>query len=229
MLTLCCSFLLAYTVKISANSISYYDSVSDGETDQDGYYIIKADTVNEILSALNEAQNNATGTKPYKIVVKPSDSTYIVERPFVLYGNTYLYAQGATFKQKKDAGHNMIHLGDSDNVIGYYYKNIVIDGGIWNENNNQNTLAKFAQAKSITIKNATFKNVKQGHLMEVAGVKDLTISKCTFQNQVLISTTVKQYEAIQVDILVKGHMSGYRYQDLANENMEAVDRSWIYK
>lgn len=223
MLILCCSFLFACTVKINASDVSYYDSLSDGETDQDGYYIIKADTVNQLKVALEEAHNNATDAKPYKIVVKPSDSTYELDYSLILYSNTYLYAQGATFKQKAKIENNMIRLGNSDDVIGYYYKNIVIDGGVWNENNNSNTLAKIAQAKNITVKNATFKNVKQGHLMEVAGVDGLTISNCTFQNQVITSTSFRPYEAIQVDILVKDHMKGYRYQDLANKNIKITN------
>lgn len=224
MLIFCSFFLFTCIPKVSAETVSYYDSVSDGETDQDGYYIVKASTVGELQTALAVANANATAEKPYKVVVKPSDSTYVIDTPIVLYGNTYLYARGATFKQRAGTENNMIRSGDSDNVIGYYYKNIVIDGGVWDENNNKNTLIKIAQAKTVTIKNATFKNVKQGHLMEVAGVNGLSISKCTFQNQVLsTNASVKPYEAIQVDILVNGHMRGYRYQDLANENITITD------
>lgn len=221
MFVLCCANILICDQSANAASTSYYDSVIDGQTDQDGYYIIKADTVSKITSALKEAHQSATEAKPYKIVIKPS--SYTIDTAFILYGNTYLYAQGATFKQKSGTQNNMIRVGNSDNVLGYYYKNIVVDGGEWNENNNSNTLAKIAQAQSVTVQNATFKNVKKGHLMEVAGVNDMTITNCQFLNQVIPSKGSKLYEAVQLDILVQKHMTGYRSQDLSTKNVTVTD------
>ena len=226
MLVFSCFLVFLPNQVVSAAEESYYDSVSNGETGSDGYYIVKADTVEKIEAALDEAHKYATVDKPYKIVVKPSDSAYMMDSAFVFYGNTYLYAQGATFKQISGTENNMIRVGDSDNVLGYYYKNLVIDGGVWDENNNSNTLAKIAQVQTITIKYATFKNTKKGHLMEVAGVNGLTIDNCVFQNQIIPAKGNKVYEAIQFDVLVNSHMKGYRYQDLATKNVTITNCSF---
>lgn len=222
-LVVCCACVLSCKQRLNAADLSYYNSVSTGKVDKDGYYVVKADSINGIEDALEEAHKNATQERPYKIIVKPSDSVYMMDSAFILYGNTYLYAQGASFKQVSGTVNNMIRIGNSDNVRGYYYKNIVIDGGTWDENNNSNTMVKIAQTKNMTVKNATFKNVKDGHIMEVAGVDGFTISKCNFMNQKIVKKNSKLYEAVQLDILVKKHFKGYRYQDLAIRNVSVSD------
>lgn len=210
----CFLIIFAFTTKSMAAQSSLYNEVADGTIDSEGYYIVKADTVGAIRDALEEAKRNATPDRPYKIVVKPSDTAYRLEGAFVLYNNVCLYARDAVFKQASKAENNMIRTGNSDNVSGYYYKNIVIDGGIWDENGNGNTLIKIAQAENITIRNATFQNTKKGHLMEVAGVKGFRVEQCKFLNQVIPAKGGKVYEAIQLDILVNKHFTGYRFQDL---------------
>lgn len=219
MMLLCGAGVLIGSQGADAADTAYYDSVSDGQTDQDGYYIVKADSVSKIQDALKDAKENATASKPYKVVVKPG--SYKISSAFSMYSNTYLYAQGAAFKQNA-SGQNMVRVGSAESVLGYYYENIVIDGGEWDESNNSSTLAKFAQTKTVTVQNATFKNVKLGHLMEVAGVNGMTITNCQFMNQT-IDKKSKYYEAIQLDILVDKHFNGYRSQDLANKNITVTN------
>lgn len=220
----CCFCIFLNSQSVSA--ASFYDSVQDGQTDSDGYYIMKASTVDEIQDALKLANQNATDAKPYKIVVKPSNSVYNLDSALILYSNIYLYAQGASFKQPRSVKNNMLRVGNSDDFLGYHYRNIVIDGGVWDQNNNSNTLAKLAQTQNITVRNATFQNSKKGHLMEVAGVCGLTIDHCTFKNQINPSKTSKIYEAIQLEILVKQHLNGYRSQDLPNKDITVTNCSF---
>lgn len=75
----------------------------------------------------------------------------------------------------------MIKVGDSnDTHSGYYYQNITIDGGIWNENGNSNTAIKICHTQNITLMNATLKNCSNSHLMEIAGNNGITIQNCNF-------------------------------------------------
>ncbi len=184
-------------------------------------------SVSEIQSKLDEAKSNATSSNPYKIKVK--SGSYTLSTSLNIYSNTYLDVSGVTFKQTSGAEANMLKIGDGyDSKTGYYYENITISGGTWDENGNGNTAIKFAHAKNVTIENATLQNCKNGHLMEVGGVNGLTVENCKFKDQVL---TVKEkvsedhddaaltYEAIQLDILEENHMSGYAFEDLTNKNI----------
>lgn len=114
-----------------------------------GYYVINV-TKSEISStsayaaiqsALDEAQENATTDLPYKVFVDPGK--YSLTQGLRIYSNTYLCLTGVTLTQNKGSNYNMIKVGDSnDTHSGYYYQNITIDGGIWNENGNSNTAIK---------------------------------------------------------------------------------------
>ena len=128
-----CAVMVGCQQEVHAAGVEYYDTVTDRAVDQDGYYVVKAASVNGIINALEEAKEHATEKQPYKIVVKPSEDVYSMSKAFALYSNTYLYAQGATFKQISGTENNMLRTGSSDGVTGYYYKNITIDdSSLWN-------------------------------------------------------------------------------------------------
>ena len=109
----------------------------------------------------------------------------------------------------------------------YYYQNITIDGGIWNENGNSNTAIKICHTQNITLMNATLKNCSNSHLMEIAGNNGITIQNCNFADQAL-STSAKPYtyEAIQLDILLESHLSGYLSEDLPLKNVKITGCSF---
>ena len=207
---ICFSILFSF----NANAADYtVINVSEDDIEEDGADIA-------IQAALDEAAENATSSNPYKIVVPAGE--YTVTYSLKISSNTYLYAQGCVFTHVSGRVDNMIRIGySSDSTDGYAYANITIDGGTWDENGNSNTIIKLAHAKTVTVKNATFSNTYNAHIMEVAGVNGLTVSNCTFSDQELVGTdsATLQYEAIQLDILVKGHFSGYTYEDLATKNV----------
>ncbi len=199
-----------------------------------GSLIASADTatytvssVSEIQNALNEAKSNATSSNPYKI--KVASGTYTLSTSLNIYSNTYLDVSGVTFKQSSGVSANMLKIGENDDSnTGYYYKNITVYGGTWDENGNGNTAIKVGHAQNVTIEKATLQNCKNGHLMEVGGVNGLTIENCKFKDQVLTVSskgsesnddTSLTYEAIQLDILESHHMNGYKYEDLPNKNI----------
>lgn len=205
---------LSFSASVSAAD-SYYDTVKSGKN-SDGYYVIKADSVDDLFDAFDTAKNKASSSLPYKIVVKPG--TYRLKTALKFYNNTYLYARGAKFYRVSGSTANMVRCGlTSDNHTGYYFKNLTVDGGTWDEENGVNTLMKFAHAKNVVIKNATFQNVK-AHIIEIAGVDGLTIDRCKFSNQSLNGNS-KTYESIQLDILEKKHFKQYKYQDLSIKNV----------
>lgn len=222
--------LLSPTVTVAESGLrlssDYYNKVSAGSV-VDGYHILKV-SASEIKSngcyraiqaALDTARDNATTSYPYKVVVQPG--SYELSSSLHIYSNTYLYVQGVTFKQPAGAIANLLKVGATDDTMsGYYYKNIVIDGGIWDQNGNSNTSIKACHAQNVKLINATLKNCKNSHLTEFAGIDGLTIENCTFADQELTVDAVPYtYEAIQFDILLESHLSGYRSEDLPLKNV----------
>lgn len=206
---------------------SLYSTLTHGSI-VDGYYIYKVSaediansTANKVIqAALNEAKTNATSSLPYKIVIEPG--SYEISKRFLIYSNTYFYMEGVTFIQPAGKTTNMLKVGDAtDTQAGYYYENITIDGGasggVWNESGNSSTTIKIAHARNFTMNNITVQNTTDSHLMEVAGVDGLTIRGCTFKDQKLVNTSY--YEAIQFDYLIKGHISGFAFEDLTIQNV----------
>lgn len=219
--------IIKHDAKAAVDSTSVYNSLTHGKV-KNGYYIYKisAEDINHrgaykaIQSAFDEAQKKARKSRPYKVVVEPG--SYTLTKKLSIYSNTYFYLEGVTFIQAAGTSANMIKVGSSnDKRTGYYYKNITIDGGssggTLDENNNSNTLLKVAHASNFTIKNMKLKNTVDSHIVEVAGVNGFNVINCTFKNQTLVNTYY--HEAIQLDRLIKGHFSGYVYEDLALKNI----------
>ncbi len=210
------------TIKVTASDIAKYSN--------DAYTPIK----NALIKARDYAKDS-NYKKYYKVVVDAG--SYYLSKTLNIYSNTTLVLTDVTLKQTETKTNtttgetegndsNMIKVGDSiDAETGYAYKNIYIKGGTLNENGNKHTCLKIAHAQNVTISGLTFKNVTNGHMMEVAGVNGLTISNCTYKNQQLtIDTSVEDhnaltYEAIQLDILKDTHFNGYVFEDLPNKNI----------
>lgn len=126
------------------------------------------------------------------------------------------------FVQKKGNTNSLLRIGEADNTrTGYYYKNITIIGGVFDGNGTSSTLFKTAHSKNIILNGTSFKNTKNGHLVEVAGVDGLTFSNCRFSDQVLNEDGAKKvtYEAIQIDILTHDHLNGYLSETLATRDV----------
>lgn len=205
-------------IQKAADGSSYYNQVTD-RTITDGYYICKVSESGQIQAALSEAAENATEELPYKIVVKPG--TYTISTGFKIWSNTYLCMEGVTFRQAKGVSANMLKVGDgSGGEKGYSYKNITLYGGIWDQNNNSITAVKAAHIENFTVENQVFKNAKNSHFMEAAGVNGFYLKGCKFVDQIHEKNSgISVCEAVQLDILVDGHFSGYSYEDLTNQNI----------
>ena len=175
-----------------------------------------------IQDALNQAEEKATDSNPYRVVVAPG--TYKLTSALRIYSNTDLVLDGVTLTQ--DAGstytRNILKVGDqNDTHSGYYYKNISIEGGTLDEQGNSATAIKAVHTQNFSMKNVTVQSTHNAHLMETAGVDGLTIENCTFKNQLLDTKDVTYaYECIQLDIPVSKHIEGYLSEALQTKNVK---------
>lgn len=180
------------------------------------------DAAKVIQKQLDKAKKKGTSKKPYVVTVKKG--SYTLNRSLRVYSNTVLNLNGVTFKLKKSAGSNMIRIGDNHNKKkGYYYKNIVVNGGTFNGNKTKNTVLKVAHAKNVVFKGCTFKNAYNAHLAEVAAVDGFKVLDCTFRDQKrnnANASKVQSPEALQFDIINKTHFPTYRAEDLTVKNVE---------
>ncbi len=161
----------------------------------------------DIQEALDEARDNATDARPYMISL--GDGEYHIDGALNIYSNTYFkMSDGATIiknkKEKLNAGDNMLKLGapGDDPASGYYYKNVTVEGGVWNENYMGNPAIKMAHGANITFRNTTIRNITDAHLLELAAIDGITIENCHFLNQVSqLGENEDANEAIQFDVL----------------------------
>ncbi len=182
---------------------------------------------NAFYRAVEQAnENNALENADSQVHLTVPGGIYTIEHPIQInYSNLYVDFTGCTFIQKSGYVGNLLRIGESNSKrSGYYYHDVTIVGGTFDGNGSGSTLFKTAHAKNILVKNATFKNVVNGHLTEAAGVDGLTFSGCTFQDQRLsASGATLTYEAIQLDILSHEHFSGYLSEVLATKNVVVED------
>ena len=225
-----CSVGIVYTKpQTTYADISYVDAV-EGNT-QAGYHVVKISKSSmendpmckALQNALDEAKLYAAEDLKYKVIVEPG--TYALSTCIHAYSNTYLSLQGVTFQHKNYSG-NMFKIGDiggdGDTVSGYHYKNITVDGGTWDGFGITSPIMKAAHAENVVIKNASLKNVKDSHVVEVAAINGFEVSGCTFSDQTASNEKKEALlanEVIQLDLLVQGHFSGYKYEALDMKNV----------
>ncbi len=176
--------------------------------------------VNAIQEALDLARAGASAAVPYTITVEPG--TYDLEGTLFIYSNTTLILTDVTLVRTARA--NMLRVGGQDasniGVTGYYYKNIAVEGGVFDGNNIRGTMLKVGHTSNFSMNGVTAKNAYNDHIMETAGVDGLYITNCCFLNQQMDSgASVICYEAIQLDILYSQHIVGYRSEDLTTRNV----------
>ena len=178
-------------------------------------------TYSAIQAALDIARYSATNDNIYRVVVEPGE--YDLTRALHIYSNTELYLKNVKLVRNKESSANMLRTGDYDTensgATGYdEYCNMTVTGGVFDGSSTENTMIKAAHSSKLTFNGTTFKNVKNGHIMEIAGVNGFNVKNCTFKDQKLDPNDVG-YEAIQLDILKSGHIVDCRSEDLAMKNV----------
>ncbi|MEE0956683.1 MAG: Ig-like domain-containing protein [Ruminococcus sp.] len=178
-------------------------------------------TYKAVQSALDIARYSATNDNIYRVVVEPGE--YDLTRALHIYSNTELYLKNVKLTRNKKSSANMLRTGDYDTensgATGYdEYCNMTVTGGVFDGSGTANTMIKAAHCTNLTFRDAQFKNVRNGHIMEIAGVDGFNVTGCDFLDQKLDPDDVG-YEAIQLDILKSGHIVDCRSEDLAMKNV----------
>ena len=168
-----------------------------------------------IRNALFRAIEEYDPSRVFKITVAPG--SYTLDRGLIIGSNTILCLNGVTLKRGNTMD-NLLRTGGAWDESGYRYHNITIEGGVFDNNGSANTMLKVVHAKNFVMKNTVCKNVRNGHMMEVAGVDGFYVKGCTFTKQILDKGNTG-YEAIQLDVLKEGHLVGVQSEDLNNRNI----------
>lgn len=211
-----------------SDAASYYETCTEGQQ-KDGSYIVKVSSADmkagqecmALQDAFYEAQEKASASKKYIIVVEPA--TYNLGFSLHMYRYTTLYAVGSTFNLKGHNG-NMLKVGDvgeaGDKKKGYYYAGITVNGGVWNGNKTTRPIYRAAHCKNLVIMNATFKSCVGTHLMEVAALDGFTVRNCVFQDGYRKGAKGSlANEAIQIDITEKTHFNAVASEVITSKNI----------
>ncbi len=207
--------LISEVSEITASAATVTYSVKDfGANGSDS----KDDTA-AFQEALDMAKNS---TKTVKITVPKGK--YYISSHLRIYSNTYLkLSSSAQMIRKNDSDYLIINGTSGTGYTGI--KNITIVGGIWNGNVSDTTktkgLIQINNAKNVTVKNATFKNVCGTHFVLFAGVANLKVTNCVFKNFIHYTGTASSYknqvsadlnyrsaEALHIDYVEKNSSTG---------------------
>ena len=220
------SLLLALSLLVTAGLLNCAFAAEKSNSNQQKITVtaekIKKDgTYIAIQNALEIARKNATDSKRYIVEVEPGE--YSITKTLMIFSNTHLMLKGVTLKRSQASTSNMLRIGNFDSASsgasGYgAYKNIIIQGGAFDGGGTQNTILKAAHATNFTIQSTNFSNVNNSHIMEIAGINGFAVKNCTFKNQHMDSEKIG-YEAIQLDILKKGHIYDCRSEALPMNNV----------
>ncbi len=219
------SMLLVVSVVLSAGLINCAFAANNKANQQN--ILVSAEKIKKdgayvaIQNALEIARKNATDKKRYTVEVESGE--YELSSTLKIFSNTQLKLKKVTLTRTEDSDSNMIRVGNNDSAdsgaTGYNaYKNIIIQGGTFDGGGTKNTILKAAHATNFTIRSANFRNVNNGHIMEIAAIDGFAVKGCTFKNQHMDSEKIG-YEAIQLDILKEGHIYGCRSEALPMNNV----------
>lgn len=195
------------------NEIATQDTVGD---QNDVIYVTAkagSDISWKLDSALAEARDNATDSKP--ITVKVEAGSYKLASTLHIYSNTTLdLTEGVTFTYDSTYS-NMIETGTNGPYKNYSdynassackgyngFRNISILGGKWyGSDKSDSSLIRLFHAKNIKLENVTVSGGGCAHQVELAAIDGLKINKCTFKNLKRRASkgNLKQ-EALQFDI-----------------------------
>lgn len=170
----------------------------------------------------NALDTNRSSSSPLEITVAPG--TYNITDNLKIYPNTTLNLDKVTLKNDiSDSNMSLFRLRrlaeweDANGKKGYSAysggSNITFNGGTFDGCGKSGALIRLGHASDITLTNVTFKNVQNGHHVELGGCKNVNITNCTFSDFSGKWTSNTNYEALQLEICTKGHFSSYAPYD----------------
>lgn len=207
----------------SANENTQSENTSSAEKPQNTVTVTAREIDEKSFStavqkALDAARDNEDKNTILCVKVEPGE--YELNKALRIFSNTTLSLYGVKINKAAGASGNMLRIGSEDSVnkgvTGYYYENISIEGGVFDACLSSRTMIKAAHAKNFSMTDVTLKNLTNAHIMEVAGVDGFTLKNCAFKNQIVDRETSDEicYEAVQLDVLKKGHIVKCRSEDI---------------
>lgn len=184
----------------------------------------KKDCTKAFQKALNDAEKKANGKKQARIIIPKG--TYYLKGTLLIGSNIYIKAHKKARiikKSKKFAYMIRSKIGKGGGYSGIH--NVLIEGGIWDENFVKYTRDVggsnmcFVHGNNIVFRNAEFCNNFGTHLIELCGVQNVLIEKCRMHGYQAVDTSIKK-EAIQLDVVHPDVISkGYPYDNTPCRNV----------
>lgn len=218
-LSMICTLFGFQTVE---GAIAYDETISNG-------------SFSDFQQALLNAKNKGTANHIYKIHITKdlrinqsvgiySNTMIVVDKNVKIIRNLPAGDGGTTFRVGKPGS----------SASGYYYRNITIQGGIWDGNVRSKDTGfctfKVNHSQNVKFLNMTIQNDLEGHMIEAGAVNSLTISRVNFKNHKCYFKAHKNKndyyeheEALQLDVNLYETTAIGKYDKYQNKNV-TVDR-----
>ena len=218
-LSMICTLFGFQTVE---GAIAYDETISNG-------------SFSDFQQALLNAKDKGTANHIYKIHITKdlrinqsvgiySNTMIVVDKNVKIIRNLPAGDGGTTFRVGKPGS----------SASGYYYRNITIQGGIWDGNVRSKDTGfctfKVNHSQNVKFLNMTIQNDLEGHMIEAGAVNGLTISrvncknhKCYFKAHKNKNDYYEHEEALQLDVNLYETTAIGKYDKYQNKNV-TVDR-----
>ncbi len=218
-LSMICTLFGFQTVK---GATAYDETISNG-------------SFSDFQQALLNAKDKGTANHIYKIHITKnlkinqsvgiySNTMIVVDKNVKIIRNLPVGDGGTTFRVGKPGS----------SASGYYYRNITIQGGIWDGNVRSKDTGfctfKVNHSQNVKFLNMTIQNDLEGHMIEAGAVNGLTISRVNFKNHKCYFKAHKNKndyyeheEALQLDVNLYETTAIGNYDKYQNKNV-TVDR-----
>ena len=222
-LVLCFSMICTlFCFQTVAGATAYDETISNG-------------SFADFQQALLNAKEKGTSNHIYKIHITKdlrinqsvgiySNTMIVVDKNVKIIRNLPAGDGGTTFRIGKPGS----------SASGYYYKNITIQGGIWDGNVRSKDTGfctfKVNHSQNVKFLNMTIQNDLEGHMIEAGAVNGLTVSRVNFKNHKCYFKAHKNKndyyeheEALQLDVNLYETTAIGNYDKYQNKNV-TVDR-----
>lgn len=221
-LCLCLSMICTLFGFQTVGATAYDETISNG-------------SFSDFQQALLNAKDKGTANHIYKIHITKdlrinqsvgiySNTMIVVDKNVKIIRNLPAGNDGTTFRVGKPGS----------SASGYYYRNITIQGGIWDGNVRSKDTGfctfKVNHSQNVKFLNMTIQNDLEGHMIEAGAVNGLTISRVNFKNHKCYFKAHKNKndyyeheEALQLDVNLYETTAIGNYDKYQNKNV-TVDR-----
>lgn len=221
-LCLCLSMICTLFGFQTVGATAYDETISNG-------------SFSDFQQALLNAKDKGTPNHIYKIHITKdlrinqsvgiySNTMIVVDKNVKIIRNLPAGNDGTTFRVGKPGS----------SASGYYYRNITIQGGIWDGNVRSKDTGfctfKVNHSQNVKFLNMTIQNDLEGHMIEAGAVNGLTISRVNFKNHKCYFKAHKNKndyyeheEALQLDVNLYETTAIGNYDKYQNKNV-TVDR-----